>query len=65
VPELELEPVPEEAPEDPELLPMPISEVLHAASASAHTTGIVHLIIKILLKKYGNHSCPIRVHASV
>jgi hypothetical protein len=54
--EPELMPVPEELEpmleDEPELLPVP--EVPHALSAKAHVKGMIHFIIKILLKKNRN-----------
>ena len=43
--EPEVAPMPEV---EPEVLPVP--EVPHAVSTNAHTRGIVHFIIRILLK---------------
>jgi hypothetical protein len=44
------DPEPEPIPEDePEVVPVPV--VPHAESARAHAKGMVHFIIRILLKK--------------
>lgn len=46
----EADPEPEPIPEDePEVEPMPV--VPHAVKTRAHAKGMVHLIIRILLKK--------------
>lgn len=61
-PEPEL--MPEEAPEEPELVPGPW--VLHAANAKTQARGIVHFNIKILLKnKSLKHEIPLmpKMHA--
>jgi hypothetical protein len=65
VPYEELEPLEGELePDDePELLPLFIEP--HAASTKAHAKGMVHFIIKILLKNIGGIAYKICMHANV
>jgi len=47
------------ADEPEELLPVPdILSEAHPASTTAHTSGIVHFIIRILLEKFAKHEKP-------